>query len=280
MAVPIIRAARDADMAALRGDIGGRFELFGLWPGGPGVPDFLDAERAFGDLMVGEVDGRVVGFGGTLRRGKLTHLGDLFVLPEHQSSGVGRMILAELFPQDGARSAFASDDERAIGLYVRHGMIPRCPLFDVEGPPRALAGLRRPRADGDPTLAVAGPDVAGAMDARVSGGDRTDCLTWYAGLPGVTVLAGRSGYAFTRVMDEEVLVGPVGGDTPDDCVNVALQAIAAHPDAELAQVSVPGTHPLLPVLLGAGWRIEDMDTLMVSDDMIRLDRYLPHADLG
>ena len=283
MADPIIRTAEDADMPALRGDVGAYFELFDLWPDTPDTPDFLDAERAFGNLLVGEVDGRIVGFGGTLRRGALTHLGDLFVLPEHQSSGVGRMILAELLPRDSPVITFASDDERALGLYVRSGMRPRCPLFYLEGAPGNLARLGRPRPEGGNGVSEAGSGIweVTVMDAIVSGGDRAECLAWYAGLPGVAVSVGRTGYAFARMIGDEVLVGPAGGETPQNCVDAVLDAVAAHPDAELAQVAVPGMHPLLPLLIEAGWLIDDMDTLMISEDgLVCLDRYVPHHDLG
>ncbi|MEV7802912.1 GNAT family N-acetyltransferase [Microbispora sp. NPDC088329] len=137
MAKPIIRPAEDADMSTLRRRVGAYFELFGFWPDIPEAPDFLDAQRAFGNLLVGEVKGRVVGFGGTLRRGTLTHLDDLFVVPEHQSSGMGRMILAQLLPQGSPKITCATDDECALGLYVRNGMRPRCPLLHLEGTGRS-----------------------------------------------------------------------------------------------------------------------------------------------
>lgn len=123
MAAPIVRPAAEADMAGVR-TVAGRFGRLGLWPE---RPDFVDAEREFGEVLVGEVDGAIVGFGGTLRRGTVAHLGDLFVLPDHQSSGVGRTILSRLLPGDTPKVTFASNDRRALALYVRNGMRPRCP---------------------------------------------------------------------------------------------------------------------------------------------------------
>ncbi|MEU8268032.1 GNAT family N-acetyltransferase [Sphaerisporangium sp. NPDC049002] len=299
-----VRVAGDADMPGVR-EVASHFELLDDWEG---MPDFLDAEREFGTLLVGEVDGRVVGFGGVIRRGEVSHLGDLFVLPDHQSSGIGRTILSRLLPSDTPRVTFASDDPRALGLYIRQGMRPVCPLIylihhpgedsgprgsgvrDEKAPdgPSARGPLAGPRAEaGGPSsmreasMREAGVREAVKLDARISGGDRAGALAWYAGLPGVTVHVTGGGYAFARRTVEDLEVGPVGGETPQDCADAVFAAVAAHPGVDEVQVAVPGVHPLLPRLLDAGWEIDDMDTFMSTEPgLVRLDRYLPHTDLG
>ncbi len=297
-----VRVAGDADMPGVR-EVATHFELLDDWAG---MPDFLDAERAFGTLLVGEVDGRVVGFGGVLRRGEVSHLGDLFVLPEHQSSGIGRTILSRLLPSDTPRVTFASDDPRALGLYIRQGMRPVCPLIYLTFSPPEDSGPRGPEArdaEASAGLAVRDAEAPGGrgpvdgtraevgepsgmrevvkLDARISGGDRAGALSWYAGLPGVTLHVTGGGYAFARETGEDLEVGPVGGDTPQDCADALFTAVAAHPGVDEVQVAVPGVHPLLPQLLEAGWEIDDMDTFMSTDPgLVRLDRYLPHTDLG
>jgi CheY-like chemotaxis protein len=247
---------------------------FGLLAGWSGTPDFLDAERSFGTLLFAADDaGAALGFGGTLRRGAVTHLGDLFVLPEHQSSGVGRTMLTELLSGDGPKVTFASSDPRAIALYVRHGLRPWAPLLYLTGP---AAGLPTP-----PVRPTGADDIA-ALDARASGGARRATLAWYAALPGVTMHATDRGYAAARQTGHDVVIGPGGGATPQDCADAVLGALAAT-QASTARLAVPGTHPLVPTLLGAGWHIADMDTLMADDagrELIRPDRYVPHPDLG
>ncbi|OPG06923.1 GNAT family N-acetyltransferase [Microbispora sp. GKU 823] len=274
MAEPIVRPAADADMPGLRA-VANHFGLLGMWPE---QPDFVDAERAFGEVLVGEVDGEIVGYGGTLRRGTVTHLGDLFVLPDHQSSMVGRTILSRLLPGDAPKVTFASSDKRALALYVRNGMRPRCPLFYLKRGPLGDRSVRR--ESGQEAPGEADVHAAAAMDAHVSGGDRTSTLTWYAGLPGVTLHVGGSGYAFVRTAGDKVVIGPAGGATPQDCADIVLEAANAHPGAGPVHVAVPGAHPLLALLLDAGWRIGDMDTLLTSEDFMRLDCYAPHPDLG
>ncbi|MEV1238535.1 GNAT family N-acetyltransferase [Nonomuraea sp. NPDC050022] len=266
----MIRAATPEDMPAVR-KVAKRFGLLAGWSG---TPDFLDAERSFGMLLFAvDEAGGALGFGGTLRRGPLTHLGDLFVLREHQSSGVGRTMLTELLSEHGPKVTFASSDPRAMALYVRHGLRPWVPLLYLTGP---TAKLPTP-----PVRRTAADDIA-ELDARASGGVRRATLAWYAALPGVTVYATDRGYAAARRTGHDVVIGPGGGVTPQDCADAVLGALAAT-QARTAQIAVPGTHPLVPMLLGAGWRIADMDTLMADDaglDLIQPDRYVPHPDLG
>ncbi|MFC4536243.1 GNAT family N-acetyltransferase [Sphaerisporangium dianthi] len=294
MAESVVRVAADADMPGVRA-VAAHYELLDDWTG---MPDFLDAERAFGALVAGEIDGRVAGFGGVLRRGQVVHLGDLFVLPEHQSSGIGRKILDLVLPPGTQRVTFASDDPRALALYIRQGMRPVCPLLYLTCSPaastrRRTADREKDPQDGPPARGpVEGPRPeagepsgvreAAMLDARLSGGDRTTSLRWYAGLPGVTLHVTGAGYAFVRVTGgEDLEVGPVGGETPQDCADALFAAVAAHPGVDEVQVAVPGVHPLLPRLVAGGWAIDDMDTFMTTDPgVVRLDRYLPHPDLG
>jgi GNAT superfamily N-acetyltransferase len=266
-----IRDAAAADMSAVR-SVAARFGLLRGWPEGR---DFLDAERAFGTLLLAAApDGAAHGFGGTLRRGAVTHLGDLFVLPEHQSSGVGRALLAELLEGDGPKVTFASSDPRAMGLYMRYGLRPWCPLLYLSGPSAGLAG---------PPVRRAAPEEVAELDAHAGGGARAQTLAWYAATPGVTCYTTGAGYAFARTAVDKVVIGPAGGATPQDCVEAVLGAVAASAEAGVAAMAVPGGHRLAPLLVEAGWRIGDMDTFMADEraaDLVRTDRYLPHPDLG
>lgn len=272
--VPAVRAAAESDMPAVRAVA----KRFGLLTGWPTTPDFLDAERLFGALLLAPAaDGGAHGFGGTLRRGSVTHLGDLFVLRERQSSGVGRALLAELLAGDGPKVTFASSDPRAMGLYLRHGLRAWCPLLYLHGPAAGLPGAR---------VSEARPEDVADLDARAAGGARPDTLAWYARTPGVTPYTTGRGYAFARLIGSEILIGPAGGDTPQDCADAVLAALAAASEATgaaTARIALPGVNPLVLPLLQAGWRIGDHDTFMADDralSLIRPDRYAPHPDLG
>ncbi|WP_214415089.1 hypothetical protein [Sphaerisporangium fuscum] len=168
---------------------------------------------------------------------------------------------------------FASSDPRAIALYVRHGLRPWTPLLYLTGP---TAGLPTPPAR------RTRPENIAALDTRASGGARHATLAWYAALPGVSFYATDRGYAAVCQTGHDVMIGPAGGVGPQDCVDAVLGALATA-QARIARIAVPGLHPLVPALLGAGWHIADMDTLMADDAglaLIHPDRYVPHPDLG
>jgi GNAT superfamily N-acetyltransferase len=74
-------------------------------------------------------DGVVTGFTGTLPRGRLTHLGDLFIRSHAQSHGLGQALFRYALADAPSVITFASANPRAMALYLRAGLIPRCPLI-------------------------------------------------------------------------------------------------------------------------------------------------------
>jgi GNAT superfamily N-acetyltransferase len=246
---------------------------FGLLDAWPERPDFLDREQTTGGLVVATVDTRMVAFAGTFRRGDLTHLGDLFVEPQHQSRGLGQRLLDRLLTDASSTITFASTDPRALALYLRWGMR-ACGVLLY------LTGSRRPNYPHE-TIRAASVDRIAALDGMAGGGDRTEDLAWYGQLPGVTIHASNNGYAFTRIVGDTIIVGPAAGRTPADCANVVTSAIATHDTPRTVRIAVPGTHPLAPTLIESGMRIADCDTILASEpDHIAFDRYIPHPDLG
>ena len=85
----------------------------------------------------------VIAFASATQRGNVWFLGMLFVLPEFQAAGVGRMLLDLVMPPASARA----DERRAMGtatdsvqpisnaLYSRLGLVPRLPVFNFVGRP-------------------------------------------------------------------------------------------------------------------------------------------------
>ncbi|WP_045878132.1 GNAT family N-acetyltransferase [Pseudofrankia sp. DC12] len=274
MGEPIVRDAAPGDLAEVRA-IADEHEIRAGWP--DGAPDFLDLERAAGRLMVAVAgDGVVEGFAGTLTRGTLTHLGDLFIAARAQSGGHGRRLLDAVLPPAGADVVtFASSDRRAQALYLRYGLVPGQPLWYLRGGPAARLGV------GAELRAASSEEVAG-LDAAASGGERARHLAWYAGLPGVAVWAGPGGYVFTRVEGVICHVGPAGGDDAAACTQIVLAAARlAAADRLTVSVAAFGAQPVARALVEAGYRIEDQDTLMVSrPGLFDLERYVPHTDLG
>ena len=97
-------------------------------------------------LCVAEGDGEIVGFAFSWVTGDLWFLAELFISPDHQGRGIGSELLKRTF--EHARKAGVQ--QKALitftfntisqGLYIRHGMFPRLPIYfftasvDVLGP--------------------------------------------------------------------------------------------------------------------------------------------------
>jgi hypothetical protein len=274
MGEPTVRDATSDDLAAVR-VIADEHEIRHGWP--DGSPDFLDLERAVGRLMVAvTADGVVEGFVGTLSRGTLIHLGDLFITTKAQSGGHGRRLLAAALPPGRADIVtFASADRRAQALYLRRGLVPSQPLWYLRGGPSAV-----PVATDEPRRATVAEVVR--LDAAVSGGERAAHLAWYAARPGVAVWSTPGGYAFTRVTHGGCLIGPAGGRDSAASTEVVL-AVARRAAADGLAVTVAafGAHPVALGLIRAGYRIEDQDLLMATrPGLVSIDRYIPNTDLG
>ncbi|WP_426511775.1 hypothetical protein ACPPVO_14770 [Dactylosporangium sp. McL0621] len=189
-----------------------------------------------------ERDGRVAGFGATLRVGGATMLTDLFVDPAGHGGGAGGALLRELGP---VAFTFASQDPRALALYARAGLTPWWPLLYLHGGPDRL-----PR----PAFAVTGcpPAEAARVEARLTGVHRE-------------FLAGE-GLVVRGAGGEPVAAGAGRLDhlaCPDPAAAAGALVAALHAVGE-AELCVPGPHPAVPVLLGAGYRITGFDVYMAT----------------
>jgi len=82
---------------------------------------------------------RIIAFAAALVRERLWYLSMLFVLPEFQGVGLGRGLLAQVRPADGAMvRALATDSAQPISnaLYASDGIVPRMPLLSLTGLPQ------------------------------------------------------------------------------------------------------------------------------------------------
>src|ERR1700690_825849 len=67
---------------------------------------FEHLARTSDNFWVAEQDGKAIGFASSILRDGVRQLTEFFVLPEHQSAGVGRELLTRAFPIDGADHRF------------------------------------------------------------------------------------------------------------------------------------------------------------------------------
>jgi GNAT superfamily N-acetyltransferase len=88
-------------------------------------PRYLELLLEHGRLAVAEVDGAVVGFGGSIESCGAAMVTDLFVLEKHLGQGLGGGLLRHLIGDCEHRMTCSSKHPRAIPTYGRFGMVPR-----------------------------------------------------------------------------------------------------------------------------------------------------------
>jgi GNAT superfamily N-acetyltransferase len=236
------------------------------WPAGAQLP-YLRHLIARGTVAVATLDGVITGFGATISNGRATHLADLFVDPEHHGRGIGRRLLPVVFHEPGPRTTFASDDPRALPLYVRMGMTPLWPNLYVAGDPRAV-----PPVAGH-TVEEASLEEMAALESRWAGVDRRGELRYWASLPRARPFVVRAGErAVAAGLGRRRIVS--GGHWIDHLVaapdaDPAAAILAAYRDGagptDRSGTCVLGPSPALPGLFAAGQTVVDRDTFLASD---------------
>ncbi|WFU44034.1 GNAT family N-acetyltransferase [Bradyrhizobium sp. CB82] len=111
-------------------------------------------------LWVADEDGEIIGFAWSWVCGELWFLAQLFVSPGRQSDGIGRQLISKTFDHARMRATsiralitFAFNNV-SQGLYIRHGLFPRFPIYMVSVPRDQLASrLAEPRLHLEPLTA-------------------------------------------------------------------------------------------------------------------------------
>jgi len=226
-----------------------------------------------GTLVVAEQDDTIVGYAGAITRGHITFLTDLFVLPAQQSGQLGKALLQAAMPQHDGLTHFtvSSSDPRAQALYIRAGMAPQWPCFELRlEQPGQLA------IPGDLEISQAEPRDPDLLrwDAQISGRERPqDHLHWIDKEHAVPLWFRRQGqtlgYAYIRLgggtlwYPNACTLGPIGVGSADDAAACVLASVAwAAQRAQVIRVMMPGPHPALAPLLELGLRIAYVDTFM------------------
>ena len=111
-------------------------------------------------FWVAEEAGRVVGFARSIFQDGLQELTEFFVLPGHQSGGIGRELFGRAFPPRGARrrAIIATLDSRAQARYLKSGVYPRFTIQYLYAKPRLAtveSDLRFERVSADPETIAA-----------------------------------------------------------------------------------------------------------------------------
>ena len=211
-------------------------------------------ERDPGGAWVAEEDGGVVGAALALDREGLWGLSLLVVLPEHQSSGIGRALLERSldYAGGGERGAIilASPDVRALRAYARAGFEAH-PCFCAEGRPTVGEPPASVR-DGDERDLPLTETVDRAVRGAPHGSDIGAFLRSHSRLfvvpeRGYAVVGG-GGIKLLAALDEDaardLLLAALAATPPDEEVEVdwitAAQQWAVAPILEAGLVLKPG----------------------------------------
>jgi hypothetical protein len=245
---------------------------------GPYVRHLIQAGRA----LVVDDGPRLVAFGATLLTGRGRHLSDLFVRADSLGRGIGRPVLDALYGEDWPRTTFASEDTRAMPIYIRAGMAPLWTSLYLQGPaddvPRTHGGLMTETAD---------PGLLAELERTWTGVDRSvDHAFWatqaeadaFVVLEAGEAVAGGYGRArqvgAARVLDRLVV-------RPDhEPVGPIFAALLRAARGGEVRATLPGPNPAVRPLLEAGFKLEDRDTYMASEpDLVDPARLLPNPGM-
>jgi GNAT superfamily N-acetyltransferase len=213
--------------------------------------------------------GDVIGYGRSVERDGLFELAELFVRPDAQAAGIGRMLLERSFPpgRGNPRVIIATTDLRALSRYFRSGVVARAPIATFTGAARATepdTDLRIERVDQIPEV-----DAADAIDRAVLGHTRSIDHKWFR--------TQRESYLYHRG-DRIVGYGYVGlpdgaGSGPFAMLDPAdLPAALMHAESRRAALGATeaafdvglDNRIAVPHLIERGYRMDQFLTLLLS----------------
>ncbi len=241
-----------------------------------GIPLLYQHIVQTGTLYVAEQDGRIYGYAGAITRGNITYLTDLFVHPEVQSSHLGTTLLQHALPpiEQSIRCTMSSTDYRALALYIRTGMQPQWPHFNL----RLTQPAQDARWQSPIEISEVEENDADAVvqwDARIGGRMRPqEHLYWRQRQRAVPLWFRYQGqvigYGYVRLgagtlwYPNDCTIGPLGINAPEHATDCVLGAIgwALQHAAAVIRIDVPGPHPCLAPLLERGFHIVYVETFV------------------
>jgi ribosomal protein S18 acetylase RimI-like enzyme len=239
-------------------------------------------------LWVAEKSGEILGFAWSWICGDLWFLAQLFVSPGHQGGGVGNELLKRTLDhaqQSGATSrALITFTFNTVsqGLYIRHGLFPRFPIYNLSTPRDRLVG----RLQGTQLRHVALKESASDLrqlvpiDMAALGVSREKhhrYLMQDGATKGFGLYDGDdcAGYVYVAANGH---IGPLAVMRPDllGAAFATALDIAAENGSSQVSAFIPGTaDAALKAAIEHGMRITIPMILMSTRDMGDWTRYLP-----
>ncbi len=238
-------------------------------------------------LWVAEADGEIAGFALSWVCGDLWFLAELFVAPGHQGRGVGNALLARTFEHAGKAGAtnrslltFAFNVV-SQGLYIRHGLFPRLPVYMFSGARDALrTHLQGDKLRSTPIEPTASHlETLARLDVSTLGVSREKHHGFLLGddaMKGFFLHDGGDciGYAYVSATGH---VGPLGvaqASRMGSAFRTALDLAAASGAAQVSAF-LPGVSEAVGIAVAHGMRITFPMVLLSTRDFGDWTRYLP-----
>jgi GNAT superfamily N-acetyltransferase len=223
-------------------------------------------------------DGKLIGYARSVERDGLFELSELFVRPDNQSAGLGKLLLEKAFPsgRGEVRAIIATSDVRGLARYYGAGTAARFAMFSLTGQPR------RTEVESHQALPV-GPAEIGelaAMERAVVGYARDADYPW--------LLENREIYVYRRAgrtvgfgCFSETGQGPIVALEPDDqpAILLHLESLAQSCGMDSISFQVPSINVVvMHHLLERGYKIDAPPGLLMSSrDFGRFDCFVPFA---
>lgn len=229
-------------------------------------------------FWIAERDGKAIGYARGILRDGVRELTEFFVLPGEQSAGVGRELLARVFPTEGARHRVlvATSDPRALARYLKAGVYPHVSTYGFTRTPEALkvsTDLQIDRVAATPEAL----DITAAIDREILGYRRDVDHAWLLERQMLFVCRRRGKVAGYGYVSKD-WCGPIALlDEADFSSVLAHMENRAHAlGAESVELEVPLVNRnAVDYLLRRGYRMEGWLASIMSDVPFgRFDRYI------
>jgi GNAT superfamily N-acetyltransferase len=223
-------------------------------------------------------DGKLIGYARSVERGGLFELTELFVRPDKQSAGLGKLLLEKAFPsgRGEVRVIIATNDVRGLARYYGAGTAARFAMFSLTGQPR-------PSAAGKYEALPVGPAEIGEfaeMERTVVGYARHADYPW--------LLRNREIYRYRNAgrtvgfgCFSETGQGPIVVLEPDDqpAILLHLETLAHSRGVESISFQVPSINvAVMHHLLERGYKIDTPANLLMSNrEFGRFDCFVAFA---
>jgi GNAT superfamily N-acetyltransferase len=238
-------------------------------------------------LWVADDDGEIIGFAWSWVCGELWFLAQLFVSPDRQSDGIGNQLIGKTLSHARMRGASIKAlitftfNNVSQGLYIRHGLFPRFPIYMVSVPRDRLASrLAEPRLRLEPLSGeIARFDQLTLTDVNaltVSREKHHRYLMGDSATSGFTVHDGNECVGYVYISDGHI--GPLAVVRPD-AVGAAFAtalSFAARSNSPTISAFLPGaSEPALKAATDHGMRITLTMLLMSTHEFGDWVSYLP-----